>query len=124
VISIALPLPPSLNNAFVTFVVKGIVKRAKSKDYARWHDDAVKELKRSCAAVDAQRYHVEIALGINYTSDIDNRIKPILDALVKAKVISDDRYVERLDVWRDKSRTDCLVTASAFVASNLPVVTS
>lgn len=119
--SAALPLPPSINNAFVQFTQGRVTRRVKSKDYAKWQKDAVSHLIETAAPVTASRYSVNIDLGINYQSDIDNRVKPILDALVKAGMISDDRYIDTITVRRDQSIEGCVVT---WADANLGGVTS
>ena len=117
-----LPLPPSINEAFIVFRRGGKEHRAKSPKYAAWQKDVVRFLVATCKPVEAERYAITIDLGINYRSDIDNRVKPVLDALVVAKMITDDRYVDRIVVQRDESVDGCRVTWSD--ASHLPVVTS
>ena len=117
----ALPLPPSINNSFVQFTQRGVTRRVKSKDYARWQKNAVEHLIATAAPVTAPRYSVNIDLGINYQSDIDNRVKPILDALVKAGMISDDRYIDSITVRRDQSIEGSVV---AWADSTLCAVAS
>ena len=111
---IALLLPPSINNAFVQFTRKGKTVRVKSKEYARWQSDAVLYLKGNHKPVEGQYYAVTIALGINYQSDIDNRVKPILDALKLAGVIRDDRWINRIIVARDQGVDGCVVTVESL----------
>ena len=117
-----LPLPPSINNAFVQFMRGGRAVRVKSKAYAIWQADAVRRLKDNCRPLEADRYAITIAVGINYQSDIDNRVKPILDALVAAKMIRDDRWIDRITVRRDQSIHGCRVEWND--AADLTVVTS
>lgn len=88
---VELPLPPSLNNAYANH--KG--GRHKTASYARWQADALEKIltsvpqaKRIGGAV-----NVSILLPERMRGDIDNRIKPILDALVASKRIDDDRNV-------------------------------
>lgn len=46
---------------------------------------------------------VEMAVGIDYRRDLDNVIKPVMDALADAGVIPDDRYVDVIEARRDQS---------------------
>jgi Holliday junction resolvase RusA-like endonuclease len=94
---IRLSTPPSLNNVFRN--VPG-VGRVRTGDYKRW-------ITQNGYAVLAQRPEkhkgdvaVHLRIGPRTRSDLDNRIKPILDLLVKMQVIEDDsRVVEIRARW-------------------------
>lgn len=82
--------PPSLNHIFRN--VPG-VGRVKTGDYKRW-------ITQNGYAVLAQRPEkhkgdvaVHIRIGPRTRSDLDNRIKPVLDLLTKMQVIEDDSKV-------------------------------
>lgn len=90
---IRLATPPSLNNVFRN--VPG-VGRVRTGDYKRW-------LTQNGYAVLAQRPEkhkgdvaVHIRVGPRTRSDLDNRIKPVLDLLVKMQVIEDDSRVTEI----------------------------
>lgn len=100
--SFTIPLPPSLNNIFFNKPHGG---RGKTTEYKNWLDATAWEIK-------AQRPgfipgDVRISMIIerpNAASDLDNRIKASLDAIVKAGVIEDDKRVAALMVvWGDVS---------------------
>jgi Holliday junction resolvase RusA-like endonuclease len=42
-----------------------------------------------------------VRVGVNYTGDIDNRVKAISDLLVQALPIPDDRYIDHISITRD-----------------------
>jgi crossover junction endodeoxyribonuclease RusA len=96
-----LPMPPSLNNAYENFRARNkktgrmVTRRRKSDEYALWQTNAkaliahlVKPERRIAGPV-----CVAIALPEKMRGDVDNRIKPILDALVASGRIDDDRNV-------------------------------
>jgi Holliday junction resolvase RusA-like endonuclease len=87
--TMTLPLPPSLNNAFMNVRGKG---RVKSRKYMAWIEEA-----RAEAAVQKIRDHIPgwydiiITLPIGMRGDNDNRIKPINDFLQRMGFVADDR---------------------------------
>lgn len=99
-VTLNLPLPPSVNNMFVTVPKRG---RVRSEGYCRWHKLAFDELGLQKPGKIAGRFSVVITAGrINRRSDIDNRIKGILD-LLKGVVIEDDAMCERVSAgWSDE----------------------
>jgi crossover junction endodeoxyribonuclease RusA len=109
-----LPMPPSLNNAYFNAKGRG---RVMSKAYRAWKDTAHILI---CAAVPLfNRIHgpvcVAIALPQKMRGDVDNRIKPILDALVASGRIDDDRNVIEVSAGKrlpDKDRAFVSVSAS------------
>lgn len=93
---LTLPIPPSLNNAFVNGPGRG--GRFKSAGYKTWQTLASLQLRRQ------EPWHIpgKISIRIVYDrqhtkADLDNLIKPILDLLVAAGRISDDRNVEKIE---------------------------
>lgn len=104
---IVLPLPPSLNNAFVNRPDgKG---RWPSRDYSRWREQAAKALTLQAWDMPAKPYTVTIRVNIDHRSDIDNRVKPVLDLLVKHGVLAGDQWVNALHVYRDRTVDGCTV---------------
>jgi len=104
---ISLPLPPSLNNAFVNRQDgKG---RYRSSAYKAWQRAAGDCLSVSAWDIPSPPYGVTIRLNIDHRSDIDNRVKPVLDLLVKHGVLTGDQWVNSLHVYRDRSIDGCTV---------------
>lgn len=102
-----LPLPPSLNNAFVNAPDgKG---RWPSRDYSRWRKAAGQALTLQAWDMPSKPYAITIRLNIDHRSDIDNRVKPVLDLLVKHGVLAGDQWVNELHVYRDRSIPGCTV---------------
>jgi len=96
-----LPFPPSLNTMYPTF--NG--RRVTSEAYKEWQFDAGKYLMTV-----RNRFmsgQVEISLTFSEQSrkmDLDNRIKPVLDLLVKNSIIEGDhnRVVRKITAqWGD-----------------------
>jgi Holliday junction resolvase RusA-like endonuclease len=89
-VTFTLPAPPSTNALFKD-TVKG---RAPTAQYQDWKMQAATAIRMQCVQKVAGR--VIILIGVERHSsqaDIDNRIKATQDALVKADIIDDDRFV-------------------------------
>src|ERR1051326_2237948 len=95
-VQVEIPMPPSLNNCFPT---SKSGHRYPSEDYKAWQESAGYALK-------AQRPHsITVPCAVTLTMkepkhrcDLDNRIKPVLDLIVKHSVIPDDdsRFVRSI----------------------------
>jgi Holliday junction resolvase RusA-like endonuclease len=115
----SVPMPPSVNAMFATdFKTK---RRFISKAYAQWLKDAKDTThsawKRQGSPTFTSPLAVTIHLGLNYQSDIDNRIKPLLDMLGKAiPDFPNDRYINRLDVERIRELTGANVLVRQMAA--------
>lgn len=84
------PVPPSVNEAFKT--VRGM--RAKSKAHIDWAGHARWVIRQQKPTLTVGP--VVLVISVERTSaasDLDNRLKLIIDALVDNKVIVDDRFV-------------------------------
>ena len=94
-----IPVPPSANHCFANVGRR----RVRTKEYTRWRNGAAQvaayqirnHLRRGTA------FEVKISLNIVAQSDIDNRIKPFLDMLHYAGIISDDRFCWAVSICRD-----------------------
>lgn len=95
-VSFTVPLPPSTNALFKNVPGKGRVKTAKYDDYIRHAVTSIR-LQR----VRSLDGNVLAIFGIerpNAGSDLDNRLKGLIDAIVKAVVISDDKLISAIAV--------------------------
>jgi len=99
VVALTLPLPPSVNMAWINVPGKG---RCRSPEYRRWHKLAFDELTLQHPGRIAGRYAIVINVGrIKRRCDLDNRIKCLSD-LLSGVVIDDDAMCERLSIgWAD-----------------------
>ena len=78
-------------------------RRFKTEAYRSWRDEACLCLKRhDCAQKGNIQLHIRFYLKRS-NSDIDNCVKPFLDALTEAGIIEDDRYITKLIVEKIKS---------------------
>ena len=83
-----LDLCPSVNNLFLNNVRGG---RVKSQAYMRWRARSLVEMMAQRPGRISGPYRVQILAGRpTATSDIDNRIKPILD-LLAGQITDDDK---------------------------------
>ncbi len=108
---VELPVPPSVNNAYANSKKGGRYKKPAS---AKWATDAVQEIWRQVPA--GQRIGgpviVFICLPSDLNGDCDNRIKPILDALVTSRRIDDDRNVLAVTASKTHDKATALVRVS------------
>ena len=101
----SVPMPPSVNAMFATdFKTK---RRFMSKAYKAWRDAAGLSVALDWRRAGSPRFErhlsLTVHLGLNYASDIDNRVKPLLDLLAKSiPDFPDDRYIDRISVERVK----------------------
>lgn len=112
-ILLKLPVPPSSNHLFANIPGKG---RVKTSAYRGW-------IKEAGWALQSQRHEevagpVKVSIAVRRTSgraDIDNRIKALLDLLVRHRVIGDDRMVEELYIRWSAESDDAEVLVESFV---------
>lgn len=99
VVRVEIPLPPSVNMAWMNVPGKG---RVRTPEYRRWHKAAFDELTAQHPGKIAGKFAVVIDLGrIKRRADADNRLKPILD-LMSGVVTDDDAMCERASIgWSD-----------------------
>lgn len=99
-------MPPSTNGLRKSFIKDGKVVSAKTEQYSAWRTAAMWEIAAQRAGKIEGPYSLSIAAQRNWRSkrarDIDNIIKPISDALVKAGVVQDDSLAECVSArWAD-----------------------
>lgn len=110
-LTLALPLPPSLNNAFATFNGRRII----SREYKAWKATAGKAVAEQLASMDRapevkQHYSLHYRFNINHKSDIGNREKCATDLLVAMKIIPGDQWCDCLVIERDRTIDGAVVT--------------
>ena len=99
-------MPPSANGLRKSFVQDGKVMSVKSKEYAAWLKAAMWEVAAQRPGKIEGPYTLSIAVQRNWRSkraaDIDNKIKPTSDLLVKSGVVEDDSLAECVSArWDD-----------------------
>jgi crossover junction endodeoxyribonuclease RusA len=99
-------MPPSANGMRKSFVKAGKVMSAKSVEYAFWLEPTLWEIAAQRVGRIDVPYTLSIAVQRHWRSkrarDIDNIIKPVSDALVKAGVVKDDSLAESVSAkWAD-----------------------
>lgn len=99
-------MPPSANGLRKSFIQDGKVISTKSKEYAAWLKAAMWEVAAQRPGKIEGPYTLAIAVQRNWRSkravDIDNKIKPTSDLLVKAGVVEDDSLAESVSArWDD-----------------------
>jgi len=90
-VTFSLPTPPSTNALFRNVQGRGRVKTKLYKDFLACGLSAICQQQ-----VEPVKGRVVMVMGIereNKRADIDNRIKALLDVIVKAGVLQDDRFV-------------------------------
>ena len=98
-LAITLPFPPTVNHMHVN----GAKVRYRSKAYVAFCGLVANIVEREkIASMGSNRLAIAITLhGPNKRAfDIDNRVKPVLDALQRAGLYADDESVDRLTITR------------------------
>jgi hypothetical protein len=114
-LTLELPLPPSLNNAFATFNGRRII----SREYKAWKKEAGKVVAEQLATMDRtpdvkKHYALHYRFNLNHQSDIGNREKCATDLLVAMKIIPGDQWCDRLVIERDRTIEGAVVTVGAL----------
>lgn len=99
-------MPPSTNGLRKSFIKDGKIMSAKTDQYTSWRNAAIWEIAAQRPGKIDGPYSLSIAAQRNWRSkrarDIDNILKPISDALVKAGVVTDDSLAESVSArWAD-----------------------
>jgi Holliday junction resolvase RusA-like endonuclease len=102
-VSLQLPFPVSVNSMFANRRGPGR-GRIISRDYSMWRKEAEAEfLRQRKSAGEPIKGHFCASIIFDesqrrWNSDLDNRIKPVLDLIQKVGLIEDDRYCDKLEV--------------------------
>lgn len=124
IFTVSLPIPPSVNNLFSNVPGKG---RVKTKAYTDWIAKAFAAINREeCSSPGVSLSGaVCVVMEINRSHagrDIDNCIKPIIDALVKRGVIINDTHVSSVTAcWADKA-DPALAKVVVYPAGEAPFI--
>jgi len=102
-----MPIPPSVNNLFVN----ASRKRIMSETYKYWRENALRELLLT-QRIPHVSGDVAVFLEIHRNSkvsDLDNRFKAALDAIVEARIIEDDKRIVEISAKWSKTAMRCYV---------------
>ena len=112
-VTVTFPFPPSANSIWRT-IRKGVTL---SKAYRQWIEEAGLEiaLQHPPQTLGRVRVVIEIALSDFRRRDIDNRIKPVMDLIVKHHLIQGDdhRYVQEVTARWINAGHPCTVTVES-----------
>ena len=91
---IKLKAPPTSNHAKRIAFVDGKPKPVNTERYKKWRKEAAKLIAAEPAipALGDRPSAVRIFAAVNYQRDLDNLLKPVLDALKTSGKIADDRW--------------------------------
>lgn len=95
-VSFTIPTPPSVNSVFKNVPGKGRVKTGLYDDFVRRGMAAIQRQK--AASITGPVIAIFGVERMSLSADIDNRLKAMIDTIVKAGVIDDDRFVTAIAV--------------------------
>lgn len=90
--------------------------RVRTADYNAWIDAAGCLLASQRPAKVTGPYQVIIRLPAKLPGDIDNRVKCVLDLLVKHRITSDDRHLHKLTVERTPGIASACISVMSWEA--------
>lgn len=90
-------LPPSVNQCWYNVPKRG---RKNTPVYEAWATAAGWEMKIARPVKVSGPYFLEILVHPGMPGDIDNRIKPISDLLVKLDLVDDDKHAQSVTIRR------------------------
>ena len=102
-------LPPSVNNLY--FNLPHGRGRAQSKEYRAWLSLAGAEIRlMQRVPITSGDVRIDLRFRTNRRRDLDGCLKATLDALVKARVIDDDKCVTAISLeWADVAGVEVTV---------------
>jgi Holliday junction resolvase RusA-like endonuclease len=117
--TVALPLPPSVNGLFATIRRGDADRRVRTREYRDWATRTEWALALAKLQPVHGRFSVDVALPAKMRGDVDNRLKPILDALVDARLTPDDALAWAVTARRDETvaADQAVVTVTTWGAS-------
>jgi len=109
-ITISLPLPPSVNQLYANVGRR----RVKTKAARNWHKEAswLIKLEAKGRRIDGP-WAISVTLPRSMKGDPDNRLKAVLDAAVASGCVIDDRHCVAVNVVRTGATSAALVTLRA-----------
>lgn len=109
---LTLPLPPSLNNAYVNAPGRG---RIATPFFKQWKRDAGWRIREQRPQRGTGPFKITLLLPDGMRGDVDNRLKPVLDVLVENRVTPDDRFARAVAVGRsvEVEGGSCIVIVEA-----------
>ena len=125
VVTLNLPIPPSVNSAFVAR--HGSHRTAKSGTHLFWLRCVEEEIfalteahTKPLPQCNGTSYGLWIDVPAIMRGDIDNRVKLLSDMLVSLKVVADDKLMRHLYVTKvhGLQKDRCNVAAVGFTAWN------
>lgn len=99
-IEIILPLPPSANRIWRNF--RG--RMVKSSEYREWRDDACDRIIKQMDGQPPLEWFTAAMIMPPTRRDLDNSIKPTLDALQAGGAVEDDKRLRALVISVDDAR--------------------
>ena len=78
-------------------------RRFRTTEFKKWQEAVIYSLPKNSSRAKTFSVSICVYLKNPLKSDIDNYAKPIIDCLVEAGVIRDDRYIFRLEMVKKKT---------------------
>lgn len=110
-LTLTLPIPPSVNAAFINRKGGRGRGRIKSAKYRAWikNADAHYMMQKKDVTPIRGPYICGMIFPRKMKGDLDNRVKLILDWLVSRELTSDDKYLMSYHPVRDETPYDCVI---------------
>lgn len=100
-LELTLPVPVSVNQMYLNLAGRGRVKTSAYKSWIKTADILSHlQWRKAGEPHFGAGFKVTIFLPMNMRGDVDNRIKPILDLLVRRKITVDDRKAHEVRACR------------------------
>ncbi len=100
-IRFVLPLPPTCNNYRAGVAINGKPRLITSRKGREYFKVVKSQVEWDWSPLeDRLAVEIEVRCPTRAKSDLDNRVKPLLDALTQAGVWADDSLIDHLEVRR------------------------